>query len=424
MVIVLLLSLAVSSCSQYSVMSFDYSEHSAPNEADYKTILGDLRLLKQGKRIIVYDEPIIQWERDNSRLVGEYSGGYSLYDIRSMDASSIDFSYVNSINELVFDSDTIWGNEIPFGANPDFLLDYNMNPGLGIRELHQENITGKGVGIAIIDHSLLVGHSQYKEQLMLYEKIHSIGAGATQHGTAVASIAVGKDTGVAPDAKLYFIANTATHFGVDDSNDLSITADALHRVLDINHFLPNNEKIRVVSISIGYNEDSIGYHEMQQAIELAEKDNIFVVTTTPNEYYDFILWGLLRDYDKDPDTVSSYRSDIQAVYLADPNVINVPRGSRTIASWRGVDSYELSYRSGLSWAVPWLAGFYALCCQVEPNMTPQYFVDVVKRTSVVSDPKQSNKTIPIHGIIDPARAISEIIADQKMCTSDSLLKTS
>lgn len=87
-------------------------------------------------------------------------------------------------------------------------METGKNPGLNIRKLHQIGITGKGVGLAIIDQRLLVDHCEYKNQLRMYEEIHvAKGSGASMHGAAVASIAVGKTIGVAPDADLYFVSS-------------------------------------------------------------------------------------------------------------------------------------------------------------------------------------------------------------------------
>ena len=58
------------------------------------------------------------------------------------------------------------------GFNPDSIMEIGKNPGLNVRKLHKAGITGKGVGIAIIDQNLLVDHCEYKDQLRMYEEIH------------------------------------------------------------------------------------------------------------------------------------------------------------------------------------------------------------------------------------------------------------
>jgi hypothetical protein len=102
---------------------------------------------------------------------------------------------------------TIWPARLPEGFDVARVMDLGKNPGLGLRALHARGITGAGVGIGIIDQALLVQHVEYKKQLRLYEEIHWLeGSDAQMHGPAVASIAVGKGVGVAPEADLHYIA--------------------------------------------------------------------------------------------------------------------------------------------------------------------------------------------------------------------------
>ncbi len=60
---------------------------------------------------------------------------------------------------------------------------------------------------------LLVDHQEYRDRIRLYEEINiDKGTPAQMHGAAVASIAVGKTVGVAPEADLYYIAKFNTDF--------------------------------------------------------------------------------------------------------------------------------------------------------------------------------------------------------------------
>ena len=139
-----------------------------------------------------------------------------VHDLRSKDISSIDLS--NELDYLLiadFDDDTKWPRSVPKEYDIEKIKEYGMDPGLGIRKLHEEGITGQGVGIAIIDQSLLVNHVEYKDQIKLYEEIHINSDFAEMHGPAVASIAVGKNVGVAPEADLYYIAETHGVFKKD-----------------------------------------------------------------------------------------------------------------------------------------------------------------------------------------------------------------
>ena len=133
-------------------------------------------------------------------------------DLRSRDLTKIDMTA--SLDDLMyadFDSQTQWPTSDKLPADFDWqkIMELGKDPGLGIRQLHEQGITGKGVGLAIIDQTLLVDHSEYKDRIRVYEEASDITGGwreVQMHGPAVASIATGKSIGVAPGADLYYIA--------------------------------------------------------------------------------------------------------------------------------------------------------------------------------------------------------------------------
>ncbi len=132
-------------------------------------------------------------------------------DYRSSNLSALDLT--QSLEGLLtsdFDSQTVWppAEKLPAGFDPQKIMELGKDPGLGVRQMHTQGITGLGVGIAIIDQPMLVDHQEYMSQLRLYEEINiDPGTESQMHGPAVASIAVGKTVGVAPEADLYFIAD-------------------------------------------------------------------------------------------------------------------------------------------------------------------------------------------------------------------------
>jgi hypothetical protein len=171
-------------------------------------------------------------------------------DLRAYDLSTLDLS--GSLDDLLcasFDDQTVWppDDRMPKGFNWRHIMELGKDPSLGVRTLHARGITGKHVGIAIIDHTLLVDHQEYKSRLRFYEEPEGMAGGWLQpqvHGAAVASIAVGQTVGVAPDADLYFIAATF--------KDTAYIANSIRRMLEINNQLPEGRKIRVISISWGW----------------------------------------------------------------------------------------------------------------------------------------------------------------------------
>ncbi|MDD5371606.1 MAG: hypothetical protein PHQ40_21205, partial [Anaerolineaceae bacterium] len=131
-------------------------------------------------------------------------------DLRSTDLTRLDLSH--SLSDLLFanfDTQTQWpaAEKMPADFDWQRILDLGKNPGLGIRTLHAMGIDGRNVGIAIIDLPMIIDHEEYSGQLRLYEEIDIDPALESEmHGPAVASIAVGKTSGVAPKADLYIIA--------------------------------------------------------------------------------------------------------------------------------------------------------------------------------------------------------------------------
>ena len=398
-----------------------YNITSYLNEEWYKTVLGDISKVGKGEPIIAWRDLPMDFSRiirfDESSLISRNENWG--YDMRSCDVSQMDLSVIESYNYITFDSSTKFPNDsakLPKDFDAEYILEFNKNPGLGIRALHEQGITGADVSIAIIDQNLLVDHEQYKENLMYYEKIHCTDDVAQIHGPTVASIAIGKDIGVAPDAKLYYIAETHGHFSANRNFefDASIIADCILRILDINKNLPENEKIRVISISRGYDQTDKGYKEITAAIDKANTENVFVVTTSTEAYYkNFNLAGADRDYFANPDDFKSYepaswlRSDLysnnSSAFFQKQNIF--PMGSRTYASCTGTENYEIAHDGGFSWAVPWCAGFYALCCQVKPDITPQEFIEIVNSTSVPAETVYNDKIYMFGNIINPAEVI-------------------
>jgi len=78
-------------------------------------------------------------------------------DLRGYDVSGLDLR--ESLDSLLYashDSRTVWPpkGRMPEGFDPQALLETAKSPGLGVRKLHKQGITGRGIGIAIIDSGI------------------------------------------------------------------------------------------------------------------------------------------------------------------------------------------------------------------------------------------------------------------------------
>lgn len=261
-------------------------------------------------------------------------------DLRGSDASGLDLTDESeSLNRVTFDNSTVWPETLPEDFSPEDILKTGKNPGLGIRALHERGITGEGISIAIVDQALNPEHSEYADNLMNYELLHCSDQATQMHGSAVTSIAVGETCGVAPGAKVYYIASTFGTYGIGNMKmDLSYMADSIDRILEINALLPDERKIRVISISRGFSSEK-GADEVRAAIERAKEAGVFVITTSTAENYGFVLMGLGREQTADPDDVSLYvpghywrESFYDSGGTDTSRVLLVPMDARTYAS--------------------------------------------------------------------------------------------
>lgn len=341
--------------------------------------------------IIARYPEVAKFNRNKIDAIPQYKtdGSYWQIDLRQYDLSNLDITdEYNNLKYADFDDGTLWPKKLPKEFDPEKIMKNGKDPGLNLKKLHKKGITGKGVGIAIIDQALLVNHNEYKKRLRVYEEIHCLDENATMHGSAVASIAVGQTSGVAPQANLYYIAEThGVYQGEEFITDYSYVAQSIERIIEINNTLPKDEKIRVIAIALGWNSKDKGYEEVTKAVERAKNNGIFVVSSSlPETYYGFNFMGLGRDINEDPNKFNSYRPGLfwNDLYYNNPdnfsNYLLVPMDSRSVASPTGVDDYVFYRRGGLSWSIPYIAGLYALSCQVKPDITPEEFLKAAMDT--------------------------------------------
>jgi serine protease AprX len=299
-------------------------------------------------------------------------------------------SQAGLIQSLSFDTLTEWPtvDKLPAGFNPVQVLENAKNPGLGIRSLQAQGIDGSGVGIAIIDQPLLLGHIEYTGRLIRYDAAGLLEMPPQMHGSPVASIAVGKNVGVAPKASL-------TYFAVPMwARDNSPYINALKKIFDLNQTLSASERIRVVSISTGVFKNQPHYAEWKEALEQAERLGIFVVTCDQSA----LRYGTLSLVPgKNPDDFHSYQP---GKYTGDDDQIRIPAAGRTMASHRGNKVYTYDREGGMSWGAPYIAGLAALAFQINPKIAPSDIIRLLTETAARTEAGP---------IINPAGFIEEIV---------------
>lgn len=255
-------------------------------------------------------------------------------------------------------------------------LEFGKNPGLGVRSLHQAGITGQSVNVGIIDQRLLKDHQEYKQALVDYQEIDMDGLnyGPEMHGSAVASLLVGKNCGVAPGARLFYKATPS----IRGPGFFNAYAKALIEFLEVKDSL----RPKVVSCSVGFNGDDrkFGLDVWQEALFESEKQGLIVVHAN----LDFYFIGGGQPHDKESIEDFEEASWLRRQGLLNQESIHIPSDYRTRASEAGINDYCFDEQGGLSWSIPYLAGVITLMLQVNPGLTKAQSLEIIQKTCSVN----------------------------------------
>ena len=364
-------------------------------------------------------------------------------DLRGKDLSKENLSGV-SIDTLIttdFDTETIWPEKekLPKDFNPEKLLEEGKKPGLGIKELHEQGITGQGVVVAIIDQKLDINHPEYKNSVIGYTEYDGAEKEeVSMHGPAVTSLLVGKDCGIAPGAKLIYKA-------VPSDRSFFSKAQALNDIIEGNKNVPQKEKVRIVSCSIGYmlEKPELGLDEWVNALEKAKEAEIFVVDAGGNQidvsfggggssenkddFESYSPWLYQGEFNKiisggDVNEILKKLREVRNDFadISDSDLrkmieehlekrkkgmvapIIVPSDYRTMASsWNKEGQYMYNGKGGISWSVPYLAGLFALILQVNPNIEREEIAEIINKSAVIN--KKGLRIINPKGVISLAK---------------------
>ncbi|HUV42130.1 MAG TPA: S8/S53 family peptidase, partial [Sedimentisphaerales bacterium] len=301
----------------------------------------------------------------------------------------------NLIATLRFNQKTVWPEQakMPPGGDPNKILTDAMNPGLGVRKLHQQGITGKGVNVAIIDQPMYLDHPEFVGKIAAY---HDTGCGSesSMHGPAVASLLVGTNCGTAPDARIYYAAAPSWE------KDSAYYAKALNWIIKKNGELPVSKKIRVVSVSAAPSGRGSPFDKNNKTWDLAcaraEAAGIMVLDCTAEHGFIGKCW-----YNpKVPESVNRCNpGDPQYEFHASDHLL-VPSAPRTTAEEydKGDCSYQYCGTGGLSWSIPYCAGVLAMGWQIRPDLEHEKMRELLFKSAYTK----------INGakIIDPEKFIS------------------
>jgi hypothetical protein len=297
-------------------------------------------------------------------------------DYRGKDVSTLDFeSQPKLVWTLNFDTDTRWpaSAALPEGFDQAKLLEWAKNPGLGLRQLHEQGATGKGVHVAYVDQPLPLNHPAYTGAAIDYHRVwdKQLGENKSMHGPSVTSLLLGKEIGVAPAVNLHFFAFPSW------LADQQAHADAIHEIMALNQKLPADQKIRVLGFSDAPDTREKNIEAYQQAIKDAEAAGILVVDVV----HPFKLMLATIEPYQDRENPANWGPDPRFTGQPPDTTLLVPADNRTTASvlMSGRLSYIYWAQGGMSWTVPYVVGTLALGWEADPHLTNEnavkYLVD-------------------------------------------------
>lgn len=301
---------------------------------------------------------------------------------------------------------------------------------LGIDKLHEQGITGKGVGVCVID-SGIYNHEDFGDKVVAWKDFSPLNADAPAdllgHGTIITGLIAGD--GKASDGKIQGVA--------PDVDIISARASSVSEsILALQWAIENKDKynIKVVNISMGAPSSSVTLDPWAQAASKAVEAGLTVVVaagndgpkrgtvTSPGTSPDVITVGTIDDRgtvglnDDIIDTKSGRGPTKEGINKPDiwaPGV-NISSTSSPAAIVSGDSKFEGKYtvRSGSSLSTPIVSGVCALLLQANPMISPEEIKSLLRETANnVLDPENSD----INGLaINPNKAIEQMMNSENL----------
>lgn len=317
------------------------------------------------KRVITMDDiRYIEWQHnDNDEYI-------CFIDLSKQILPDFDWSSSKDVfSHLMFDDSTFSNTSkehFPKWYNPNEVFEKGKSIGLWIDSVHKMWYTWKGVSVAICDWQLEPHHDICTKEYIVEKNAEKMTD--RFHASAVSSILVWKQTGVVPESDLYFFAERQNknekHWGFDLKN-------ALNKILEKNKGLPDEQKIRVVSISW-----PLYWENIEEMVWELEKSWVRVLHS--GEFWKNFWYLEKNDPAWDTDDFENYKH-----CFGKEDALFVNSWDRTIADPASEKSYVHDSPACASWAIPVVAWYYVLACQADPTMTPDKFKKLARDTSKI-----------------------------------------
>lgn len=325
--------------------------------------------------------------------------GFVNWDYRSKDMTQLSLEFLAL---QAFDERTIWPekNKRPEGFEPEKWMETGKDPGLNVRELHHNGITGEGVSVAVFDKYINPDHLEFSGR-MIFHRIESPLAKDFQyrlhfHGIACASILCGKTLGIAPGATLHYFAVP------DDGNNSYNYCLALEELLRINAELPAGKRIRAVSISDGISRQNPDvYKKWQELVQKVDGERIAVIYSDSKTTHAVFTWGGCPPF-LDRSNPENYGVSFWPRNNDERHTekIILPADYRTTAQNEKKTAYVYWGDGGFSWAIPYFVGLAALAWSLDDALPLKRIYHLVEDTKA--------RTSKGYYVVNPVDFIKEI----------------
>lgn len=285
-----------------------------------------------------------------------------------------------------------------------------LKPALNVRKLHENNLMGQGIEVAVIDDTVDADNAEFDGRIVIEPLEH--------HGTLVSGNLGGNLSGVAPKVSIHAY-NAFNSKKVDE---------LLEKIVD--QKIKGENDTKVVNISLGYNPKLISDPAVQRIIDrfdqvanMAKRLGITVIVAAGNDGRDIpvpqfgtlnllclsdsvISVGATRVNGTPDEANDDSRADFSSYPAEDCERqldVMAPGFEITLPFVGG--SYKIV--DGTSFSAPFVTGLVALMYQANPNIKPDQVKSILKETATVLN------EVPLYmqgsGEVNPLKAVVEAL---------------
>ncbi|MDE6571461.1 MAG: S8/S53 family peptidase [Alphaproteobacteria bacterium] len=306
-------------------------------------------------------------------------------------------------------TNVIWPSpdKMPAGVNPLAIMERAKAPAG-----KPNGATGRGINIAVIDNMLDATNPEYADSIKFIQgPLHDQKMPQNKHASMVMGQLVGKSTGIAPDANVYYF--TKVSYQDRKKFDKDIT-QILKNVIDFNRAQKPENKINILSCSWGARKKHSP--EVCALLDQLESDGVKIILCTSDYMNAATLSG--RDFMPcNNPNMTNIQPNVRAAGDETIRMMNLPFGPDkrigipTNMRTTPLESNGWQYRvaGGESSAAPYIAGVYA--CVLENNQLfmirknwQQELNDILKSTAIQTE--QGDYVINPNGV---RAKVSEIV---------------